>query len=67
MKLATDLTPPGHRGWAGALLLLALCAGCDREGPAESAGTELDQAAAQVGQQLEQIGKELDEKTRAAD
>lgn len=67
MKLAPVVTALPRARWSGVLLLLALCAGCEQEGPAERAGKELDQAAAQVGQQLEEVGKELEEKTRAAD
>lgn len=46
-----------------ALLLLALLApmACEREGPAERTGEQLDEAAEQTGERLEEAGEEVEE------
>lgn len=41
------------------LMMAVLCVGCEKEGPAERAGKQLDNAAAEVGGQLEDAGDEL--------
>jgi hypothetical protein len=51
-------------GMTSALLLALALAGCEREGPAERAGKNVDQAAKQAGDNLEQAGKDIQ---RAAD
>jgi hypothetical protein len=38
-----------------------LCLGCEKEGPAEHAGRQLDDAAAEVGEKLEDAGEDLKE------
>jgi hypothetical protein len=47
-------------GMTSALLLALAIAGCEREGPAERAGKNVDQAAKQAGDNLEQAGKEIE-------
>ena len=49
-----------------ALLLTVLCSGCEREGPAEQAGKQIDEAAQQAGQQLEQAAETAGEKMEEA-
>jgi predicted small secreted protein len=39
--------------------LLALLAGCEREGPAEGAGKEVDKAVDKAGQQIEKAGDRI--------
>ena len=39
-------------------LLVALSA-CQKEGPAEQAGKELDQATEKVGEQIEEVGDDI--------
>jgi predicted small lipoprotein YifL len=39
--------------------LLALLAGCEREGPAEHAGKEVDKAVDKAGQQIEKAGDRI--------
>jgi len=41
-------------------LLALLCLGCEREGPAERAGKDIDRAAADVGQTLERVGEDIE-------
>ena len=38
-----------------------LGSGCEREGPAERAGKDLDRAAADVGQTLERVGEDIED------
>jgi hypothetical protein len=42
-------------------LLAVSCTGCEREGPAERAGKDIDRAAADVGQTLERVGEDLED------
>jgi len=65
MTMTTAFLP--RKTWLAAAFLLALCTGCEQEGPAEQAGKELDEAAAAVGEQLEQVGEEIEEKAQSAD
>jgi hypothetical protein len=44
---------------ATAMMVIVLCVGCEKEGPAEKAGRQLDDAAADVGATLEDAGDEL--------
>lgn len=49
-------------------LALALAAGCKKnaehsEGPAESAGEEIDQATEEAGDKMEEAGEEVEEAT----
>lgn len=46
---------------AAALMAGPLCVGCEREGPAERAGKQLDEAAASVGEELEDMGDVLED------
>ena len=46
---------------ATAMMLAVLCLGCEKEGPAEQAGRQLDDAAAEVGEKLEDAGEDLKE------
>jgi len=39
--------------------LLAMLAGCEREGPAEHAGKEVDKAVDKAGQQIEKAGDRI--------
>lgn len=41
------------------VVMLALT-GCEKEGPAEKAGKEIDKAINNAGSQIESIGKELE-------
>lgn len=41
------------------ILAFAL-SGCEKEGPAEKAGKEIDKAVSSAGSQLESIGKEIE-------
>lgn len=44
-----------------ALSVLAFTlSGCEKEGPAEKAGKEIDKAVSSAGSQLESIGKEIE-------
>ncbi|MEX2480319.1 MAG: hypothetical protein WD928_05595 [Gammaproteobacteria bacterium] len=45
------------------LLLAVLNTGCEREGPAERAGKEVDRAASDVGQALEEAGDDIKDAT----
>ncbi len=51
--------------WATAALLMALfiIGGCEREGPAERAGEEMDEAVGEAGEQAEQMGEQAQEQT----
>ena len=42
-------------------LLALLSTACEREGPAERAGKDLDRAAADVGQTLERVGEDIED------
>lgn len=42
-----------------ALVVLALTAACEREGPAEKAGRELDQAVDKAGRNVEKAGRNM--------
>ncbi|WP_020680871.1 hypothetical protein [Marinobacterium rhizophilum] len=50
---------------AGTLLftavLLAALSGCEKEGPAEQAGKEVDKAMEEAGEQIEQTGEDIKE------
>jgi len=43
------------------IMVAVLCLGCEKEGPAERAGKQFDDAAAEIGGQLEDAGEELTE------
>jgi hypothetical protein len=40
-------------------MLVGLMIGCQKEGPAEKAGKEVDQAVEKVGQQMEKVGDSI--------
>jgi hypothetical protein len=40
-------------------MVVMLCLGCEKEGPAERAGRQLDDAAADVGATLEDAGEDI--------
>ncbi len=42
-----------------AMMIILLSLGCEKEGPAEQAGKQLDDAAANVGTKLEDAGEEM--------
>jgi hypothetical protein len=42
----------------------AIVAGCEREGPAERAGKDIDRAAKDAGKAVEDAGKRIQEKTK---
>jgi hypothetical protein len=44
---------------ATAMMVVMLCLGCEKEGPAERAGRQLDDAAADVGATLEDAGEDI--------
>jgi PBP1b-binding outer membrane lipoprotein LpoB len=44
-----------------ALIALFLLGGCEQEGPAESAGEEIDEATEETQESLEEAGEELEE------
>lgn len=46
------------------LAAVVLCLGCEQEGPAEQAGKQLDNAAANVGEKLEEAGDKLKDAAR---
>ncbi|WP_397474164.1 hypothetical protein [Pusillimonas sp.] len=48
-----------------AVLALSL-AGCEREGPAEKAGKEIDKAVSQAGQEMEKVGDSIQDAARTA-
>jgi fructoselysine-6-P-deglycase FrlB-like protein len=48
-------------------VLLAALSGCEKEGPAEQAGKEVDKAMQEAGEQLEQAGEDIQEATRDDD
>ena len=49
------------------ILLVALLSagliGCEKEGPAESAGAKIDEAMEKAGEKLEEAGEAIEEKT----
>ena len=47
-----------------ALLMLPLASGCDREGPAERMGDEIDDAANNAGNAINDAADELEDETR---
>lgn len=50
-------------GIATMVFLVALCA-CQKEGPAEHAGRELDHAVDNAGQQIEKAGEKIQDTAR---
>jgi hypothetical protein len=49
---------------AAAAASSAIVAGCEREGPAERAGKDIDKAAKDAGKAVEDAGKRIQEKSR---
>ncbi|SCZ57758.1 hypothetical protein [Thiohalomonas denitrificans] len=51
--------------WAAAIILMAMFAigGCEREGPAERAGEEVDEAVEETGEGIEELGEGAEEQT----
>ena len=41
-------------------------AGCEKEGPAEKAGKEIDKAVSQAGHEMEKVGDSIQDATRTA-
>ena len=41
------------------IALIALAGACEKEGPAERAGKQVDKAASKVGQQVEKAGDKI--------
>lgn len=41
-------------------------AGCEKEGPAEKAGKEIDKAVSQAGQEMEKVGDSIQGAARTA-
>jgi hypothetical protein len=52
-------TEPLAAGFSSAVILALALAGCEREGPAERAGKQVDQATKQAGDNLEKAGKDI--------
>jgi len=50
---------------AMALVTLAL-AGCEREGPAEKAGKEIDEALSHAGQEIQKVGDSIQDAAHTA-
>ena len=48
-----------------ALVTLAL-AGCEREGPAEKAGKEIDEALSHAGQEIQKVGDSIQDAAHTA-
>lgn len=44
--------------------LLVALSGCQKEGPAEQAGKEVDQAAEKVGEQIEKAGDNVQDRAK---
>jgi hypothetical protein len=59
---------PKHAGTALAMgaLILALSA-CQKEGPAEHAGKEIDKAVDKAGQQIEKAGEKIQDAAKGTD
>ena len=54
-------TPNSLTTLAAIALLALFCTGCEREGPAERAGKDIDRAAADVGQTIERVGEDIED------
>jgi hypothetical protein len=58
-------TNPSFAAAVAAAVLVAALAGCQKEGPAESAGKKVDRAIDKTGQSIERAGEKVRDAARS--